>query len=127
MDSEEKSSAGLFFPVCSFCKLKVFCSKTALLRHMKSSRHIEAARMSSVIQSNQPRIDTVLGAPDKDVAGIEIKIACFIAKNNLPLDMSEDLLTLMTSLFSSDKALQKVTLGKQKATNVIRKVLGFQF
>jgi len=94
---------------------------------MKSSRHIEAARMSSVIQSNQPRIDTVLGAPDKDVAGIEIKIACFIAKNNLPLDMSEDLLTLMTSLFSSDKALQKVTLGKQKATNVIRKVLGFQF
>lgn len=37
----------------------------------------------------------------------------------------EDLVPLLRNIFPSDEALRGVKLGKQKATNVIRQVLGF--
>ena len=41
--------------------------------------------------------------------------------------MSEDLLALMRSICPTDSNLKKVSMGKQKATNIICHVLGFQF
>ena len=37
----------------------------------------------------------------------------------------DDLVPPLRDLFSSDQALSQVTLGKQKATNVVCQVLGF--
>ena len=56
---------------------------------------------------------------------MEIKLCSFIAEKNLPISIVEDLLPLLKDLFPSDEALRQVTLGKQKATNLIRQVLGF--
>ena len=39
----------------------------------------------------------------------------------------DDLIALLRSLFPLDNALKHATLGKQKATNVIRQVLGFDY
>ena len=56
---------------------------------------------------------------------MEIKLCTFIAEHNLPISLSDDLLGLLGSLFPLDNTLKNGTVGKQKATNVIRQVLGF--
>ena len=50
---------------------------------------------------------------------------CHRKKKILPISLAEDVVTLLKNLFSSEETLQNVTLGKQKATNIIRQVLGF--
>ena len=79
--------------------------------------------VSNLLQSHRP-ITALLGSQIK-TAGIEIKLCTFIAENNLPISIAEDLVALLRNLFSSDESLRNVHLGKQKATNVIRQVLGF--
>ena len=46
-------------------------------------------------------------------------------ENNLSINIVERLLPLLRDLFPSDGRLLQVTLGKQKATDVICQVLGF--
>ncbi len=58
---------------------------------------------------------------------MEVKWCAFIAEHNLPLSLSEDIVEFLRSLFPNDAALRNVRLGKQKATNVIRQVLGFDY
>jgi hypothetical protein len=38
----------------------------------------------------------------------------FIAENNLPISIMEDLVPLLQDLFPSDQALHEVTLGNKK-------------
>ena len=109
------------------CKIKVGCSKTALVRHQQGNTHKEATTRTATLEKTNKKIDSILGPSDKDKARMEIKIASFIAEKNLPLSISEDLMALLKSLFPNDKTLSRVSLGKQKTTNVIRQVLGFQF
>ena len=45
----------------------------------------------------------------------------------LPLSLSQDMVELLRSLFPNDAALRNVKLGKQKATNIVRQVLGFDY
>ena len=63
----------------------------------------------------------------EESSSIEIKLCAFIAEHNLPISLSDDLIALLQSLFPLDNALKHATLGKQKATNVIRQVLGFDY
>jgi hypothetical protein len=63
----------------------------------------------------------------EESSSIEIKLCAFIAEHNLPISLSDDLIALLRSLFPLDNALKHATLGKQKATNVIRQVLGFDY
>ncbi|CAB3990550.1 Hypothetical predicted protein [Paramuricea clavata] len=81
--------------------------------------------MTAELRKSQLNIGEFLGATDKYVAKLEIKLCSFIVEHNIPIQLSDDLLALLSSLFPSYKTVQKATLGKQKATNVIRQVLGF--
>ena len=111
-------------PYCKICKTSLSCARTALLRHKDSHTHKNTSKMvSNLLQSHRP-ITALLGSQIK-TAGIEIKLCTFIAENNLPISIAEDLVALLRNLFSSDESLRNVHLGKQKATNVIRQVLGF--
>ena len=83
--------------------------------------------MNAQLSKSPPNIGTLLGSSEESVAKLEIKLCCFIVENNLPIHLSEDLLALLSSLFPLDKTIKKATLGKQKATNIIRQVLGFNF
>lgn len=58
---------------------------------------------------------------------MEVKLCTFITQHNLPLSLSEDMVELLRSLFPDDAALKSVILGKQKATNIVRQVLGFDY
>ena len=58
---------------------------------------------------------------------IEVKLCAFIAEPNLPISLVESFVELLKNLCPDDKALALVKLGKQKATNIIRQVLGFDY
>ncbi|CAB4024753.1 Hypothetical predicted protein [Paramuricea clavata] len=59
---------------------------------------------------------------------MEIKICgAFLAEHNLPISLSDGLVQFLQSLSPRDDVIKTVTLGKQKASNVIRQVLGFDY
>ena len=58
---------------------------------------------------------------------IEVKLCAFIAEPNLPISLVESFVELLKNLCPDDKALALVKLGKQKATNIIQQVLGFDY
>ena len=112
--------SGVVVPLYKPCQLEVTCSKTGLKRHTSIVRHQE--NMKSVDSS---AIIPTLFTSATDVT-IELKVCAFIAENALPIWMSENLVSLLKSLFPRDLNLKNVMLGKQKTTNIIRQVSGFQ-
>lgn len=80
---------------------------------------------SDLSDSSDDSIYINTAATQSSVAKLEIKLCSFIVEHNLPIHLSNELLALLSILFSMNKTVQKATLGKQKATNLIRQVLGF--
>ena len=109
------------FPYCKLCDCKLSCAKTALRRHVENKKHNEISRIKRQVTSP---LSLLLGSRER-AARMEIKLCHFIVEKNLPLSIVDDLLPVLRDLFPSDETLRQVTLGKQKATNIIRQVLGF--
>lgn len=92
----------------------------------RGKKHQELLKMQADLTKSHTRIGMAMNNSSCDAVGkVEIKIASFIVEHNLPINLSEDLLALFSSLVPNDKTVQKATLGKQKTTNIIRQVLGF--
>ena len=109
--------------VCKLCDKTVTCSKTGLKRHMSSNKREEnctATKHAPTISGMWNKIITREEASSK-----EIKICSFSVEPNLPLSISEAFLSPLQSMFPSDIVLKNVRLGKQKAANVVRQVIGF--
>ena len=102
------------------------CSKTGLKRHQTSAYHKRCHDSSigstSTIPSlfNQPTIRD-------GTSSMEIKMCIFISEHNLPISIADAFVEFLRSLFPNDDVLRKVRLGKQKATNVIRQVIRFDY
>ena len=116
-----RNQDGDFQPMCVPCNSKISCAKTSLLRHQETKGHKEAVSISSSLKKSNKKIES-----DEAVASTEIKIASFIVENNLSIRLSEELLALIRSICPTDSNLKKVSMGKQRTTNIIRQVLGFQ-
>lgn len=111
-------------PYCKLCGKVVTCSKTGLKRHMASNNH---EKNSKATQSNTiANIFSKVTTRD-ETSAMEIKLCSFIAEHNLPLSISVDFVELLRSLFPRDEVLKNLKLGKQKATNVVRQVIGFDY
>ena len=117
-------------PFCKFCSKTLSCSKTGLKRHLKSKTHekcvaaVGCTKTTTTVSSLWQKSATLTG--DR-VKSMEIKLSAFVAEHDLAISLSDDLVDLLRSLFPKDDALKNLTLGKQKATNVIRQVLGFDY
>jgi hypothetical protein len=110
---------------CKTCDKAVTCSKTGLKRHMASAKH---ERSITNTTTSGTIADLFQRASCQDeTASLEIKLCSFIAEHNLPISLSDDLVELLRSLFPRDGILKRVMLGKQKATNVVRQVIGFNY
>ena len=122
VDSDGKSK-----PWCKTCDKELNCSKTGLNRHLKSKSH-EKDQASTSFTGNVDDIWKRVASNNNDRAkSMEIKICAFLAEHNLPISLSDDLVQFLQSLFPRDDVMKTVTLGKQKASNVIRQVLGFDY
>lgn len=58
-----------------------------------------------------------------------VKLCAFITQHNLPLSLSQRMAELFRSFSPNDTSLPlgNVKRGKQKATNIVRQVLGFDY
>ena len=120
-------SDGKSKPWCKTCDKDLNCSKTGLNRHLKSKSH-EKNQASTSFTGNVDDIWKRVASNNNDRAkSMEIKICAFLAEHNLPISLSDGLVQFLQSLFPRDDVIKTVTLGKQKASNVIRQVLGFNY
>jgi len=94
-------------------------NKTAIVRHGKCPSHKNKLEKLADIVTAQPKLDSMLSGVDKSRQNFEIKIALWLAENNLPLSLSDFLLATLRECNPS--------LGKTKCTNIVRQVLGFEF
>ena len=109
---------------CKLCEKIFSCSKTAIKRHEISKKHQEKVKTTTT--SSIAKMINQLTTADATTS-MEVKLCAFIAEHNLPLSLSEDIVEFLCSLFPNDATLRNVRLGKQKATNVVRQVLGFAY
>lgn len=124
---KKRDSEGKFVPHCRICNVNICMGKSAIMKHKDSKSHQETLRLSKHIAKTNTNIETFFKRSSDSASKMEIKMCSFIAENNLPISLSEDLLALLKSMFPTDETLKTVTLGKQKATNTIRQVLGFHY
>lgn len=57
----------------------------------------------------------------------EIKICAFLAQNNLPFSLADEIIPFLANTFPDSKIAQKITLGRTKATNMITRLIGPSF
>jgi len=112
-------------PYCSLCEKFLTCSKTGVKRHKISKKHQDKSNAKSGTSSirkmvNQPTIADA-------ATSMEVKLCAFVAQHNLPLSLTDDMVRLFRSLCPNDATLKNVRLGKQKATNIVRQALGFNY
>ena len=112
-------------PYCSLCEKVLTCSKTGIKRHEISKRHQDKAKTTKTTTTLRQVFNQM--TTDDATTTIELKLCAFIAQHNLPLSLSDDMVELLRSLFPNDATLKRVKLGKQKATNIVRQVLGFDY
>ena len=113
-------------PFCKTCSKFVTCSKTGLKRHQTSAYHKRCHDSSIGSTSTIPSLFNQSKIRD-GTSSMEIKICIFISEHNLPISIADAFVEFLRSLFPNDDVLRKVRLGKQKATNVIRQVIGFDY
>ena len=102
-------------PFCNICKAKLSCSKTALFRHAERRKHKELFKMQADLTKSHAHIGIFMNSSLPNAVGkVEIKVASFIVDHNLPINLSEDLVALLSSLVPNDKTVQKATLENRK-------------
>ena len=112
-------------PYCKICLMEINSTKTGIQRHMDCAKHrskVQSAKGSHNISTLIKR-----NSFENERKVIEIELCAFMAEHNLPISLVESFVELLKSLFPDDKPLALVKLGKQKATNIIRQVLGFDY
>ena len=120
-------SDGKLKPWCKTCDKEPNCSKTGLNCHLKSKSN-EKNQASTSFTSNMDDIWKRVACNNNDRAkSMEIKTCAFLAEHNLPISLSNGLVQFLQSLSPCDDVMKTITLGKQKASNVIRQVLGFDY
>ena len=119
--AKDKSSDEKAF--CSHCSQSLCCGKSELRKHAKSAKHSESVRKLEASRKLTTRIDHVLTTDKNEEESLKAKLAAFIVENNLPLSFVETLVPFLKSL-PHKAVVEKIRLGKQNVTNVIRQALG---
>ncbi|KAI4467164.1 hypothetical protein MML48_2g00016134 [Holotrichia oblita] len=109
---------------CQLCHCDITAHKTDLVRHSKSEKHILNERQ---VASNEKVKNITFFSEDDSVKRAEIKLAAFLASNNLPFIMMDTLSPLCSNLFPDSKIASKLAIRRTKSTMVVRHCLGEVF
>jgi hypothetical protein len=90
---------------------------------MGSDYHKEHVRSQDAAKRGTIPLNHMLYVNKHELETAEAKTAVFIVENDLPLSVVDRLVPMIKSL-PPKSVLEKVSLGKQKVTNVIRQGLG---
>ncbi|RVE46071.1 hypothetical protein evm_009295 [Chilo suppressalis] len=122
-----KSNKGDYYFYCKSCKCDLKCGggKKVLEKHVESTKH--KSNVKGAV--HQPTITSMLpesaskSFTDKIKSG-EIKMACFLAKNNLPFSLADDLKDLIQSVVPDSKLASELNFGRTKAHAIVTNVTG---
>lgn len=110
---------------CKICDIHLTAHKSELIRHSKSSRHIN---LSKQVASNYTLPHIVANTTSSDeVKRAEIKLCALLASNNLPFTLMDTLLPMCKNIFPDSKIAEKLSSGRTKSTAVIKNCLGKAF
>ena len=113
-----KSKKNTYVPHCRLYLKYEYSGKSELSRHALTKQHIKASNeIETKVGSGSFEKLLSVGSNFKD---IEQRIYIFLAEPNFPLSLADSLFPLLRKLFPKDQALEGVTLGKQKAPNILR-------
>jgi len=96
--------------ICNLCNKTIRCSKTDLMKHSQTVKHID-----NVASQNREKIDNnraTLTHKDK-VKRAEIKVAAFFAEHNLAFSTADHLIPLLKNICVDSKIVQDLTLGQK--------------
>lgn len=107
---------------CRACNLEFNAEVTVIKNHSKSTKHTQ--KMKSVQKTS---IVNMLNKPDTSQTQTkvaEIKITAFLAEHNISLNSADHLNNLIKSCFPDSKIAQGMSLGRYKATQISKNVIG---
>ena len=123
-----KSTVARDVAFCSICNMDLTCGRSELLRHAKSQRHMRLSQQHVSIQSMTHHV--LSNNPGtKKARKFELMVCAFLSEHYLPISLSENLLDLFKTLYTcvDSESLKRVSLGKQRTSNIIRQVFGKHF
>ena len=106
---------------CKFCNDDNKGGKSAVRKHMNTSKHQRAAKSIKNVHS----IESHLGKAttlEKKTKEAEMRIAMFISEHNISFRTSDHLVQLIKSIDSD--AVSKISCNRTKATAIVNNVLG---
>ncbi|XP_044586056.1 zinc finger MYM-type protein 6-like [Cotesia glomerata] len=128
--------------LCVICNENLACGRFEIDRHSKTKKHLGNLRVYSFKNSSFPNVvlpeisSSVCSQLDSSsslssselqfnerVKAAEIQFATLIAQNNIPLSTAPQILKLFQSIGKEPAVLQKMTVGKTKATGIITNVV----
>ena len=120
-----KSTQGVQFFYCNYCKKDYKSGKTEVKRHYKSKKHSDNA--AGYGQKQMALLDAGFNLKvniEQKSKRNAIKIANFIAEHNLSFNISGDLTKMIQSLYLDQEVVQKMSCSRTKCRSIIVNVSG---
>lgn len=118
-----KSGKGIHFCYCKACKCDLVAGHSELVKHAEGKKHIKNCKS---ISKNQPTLEQFSNLAPLQLAAreAEIKMVCFVAEHNLPVNVMNHLPQLVQSICVDSKIAKEITCGRRKATAILKNVTG---
>ncbi|XP_008189985.1 uncharacterized protein LOC103311924 [Acyrthosiphon pisum] len=108
---------------CRTCACDCKGGISAVQKHNSSKKHIEL--------SSNAKVDSVFNMPSmikqkavlKNIKETEIRIASFVVEHNIPINVSDHIVSLINSIQLQPKYLAKLTCDRTKCTAIINNVI----
>ena len=120
-----RSPQGIEFFYCNYCKCSYKASKTEVERHLKTKKHTDIT--ASYDQKKIFLFDSGFSQEislEQKCKRNEIKIANFIAENNLSFNIAGDLTKLFQSMHLDEEVIEKMNCVRVKCRSTIHNVSG---
>lgn len=120
----KEDSADPFSCSCIACNCKLRCGKSELQRHCRSKKHIEKVKLvvrNTNVEDYFKPLKT--SNEERKTQECELRLSTFFAEHNVALQVVDHLIPLLKQLVPDSQIIQKIELGRQKCTNVIKNVL----
>ena len=110
---------------CFLCKIQMYAKRSVLEKHCETEKHKKNVRgttaQKTLFQCNakirdSSAIDTVKRA--------EILWTACMAEHNIPMRVAKHIVEVAARAYPDSKIAQEVTLGKTKATGIVKNVIG---
>lgn len=104
---------------CTFCKRGIGAEITTLRRHKKTKLHATSEDMAHTVS---PEADPAPPATHTTnaVALATVLLCCFLAENNLPFSLADQLVSVQKRMFPDSIIAQTMSVRRTKCTEVVR-------